>query len=270
MSKFFIKLSTVILLIMIIAMWPKEKVSASTFNNNENGIITVKYNNTSGSKMKLLVQAKSVGYSQNYNLSSGENVLEIPLTGGNVTYTLLLCKRIEGTSYTAIDTYEVSLDLSNEGEVFLYSNVIVEYQISDKVVKKASALTKNCTTEKEIVEKIHEYVVENNTYDYDKIKTLETGYIPDIEVIYKDKKGICYDFSVMLAAMLRTQGIEVKVVTGYADDIDGYHAWNQVYDTEEKEWYTIDATYDICYNSAGRSYSLEKNENEYDELKYIY
>ena len=71
--------------------------------------------------------------------------------------------------------------------------------------------------------------------------------------MYKDKDGICYDFSVVFAAMLRTQGIETKLIKGYSTKVDGYHAWNQIYDSEKEEWYTVDSTYDICYDDAGYS-----------------
>ncbi len=253
----------------IIFITPEKVAKAGTFTDNGNGIITVKYNNSNGVKMKVYVTTAN-GYAQNYAINSGNNELDIPLTGGNTTYNIKILKQVEGTSYTAVEAYDVTLNLSDKSEVYTYSNVIVNFELSDKVVKKAAALTKNCKTEDEVVKKLHKFVVEYFSYDYEKINGLSSGYIPDIEVVYKDKDGICYDFSTVFAAMLRTQGIAVRVITGYSKKVDGYHAWNQIYDAEDDKWYTVDTTYDICYDDAGYSYSITKTESDYVDIKYIY
>ena len=49
--------------------------------------------------------------------------------------------------------------------------------------------------------------------------------------------------------MLRSQGIPTKLVKGYSDNVDGYHAWNEVYINEE--WITIDTTLDAVLGSIG-------------------
>ncbi len=260
--------------LMAVILTGEMHAKASTFTDNENGTVTLSYQNSTGVKMKLLVQVSATGYRQTYDLCEGQNELVIPLTNGNESYTLKLCKQIEGTRYSTVETETVSLELDNENEVYLYTNVIVEYVLSDKAIKKASSLTKKCVTEEEVVEKLTKYVIENYSYDYDKAKEISSGtltqYIPDIQDVYRNKLGICYDYSVLLAAMLRTQGIEVKVVTGYCSNVNGYHAWNQVHDSESGKWYTIDATYDSCYYNAGKTYSIDKKEEDYSTLKYIY
>ena len=49
---------------------------------------------------------------------------------------------------------------------------------------------------------------------------------PFLPFLYS-KKGICFDYSAVMAAMLRSQGIPCKLVIGYAGKI--YHAWIDVY-----------------------------------------
>lgn len=63
------------------------------------------------------------------------------------------------------------------------------------------------------------------------IKKLSVGkpYTPDIENTFNEKKGICYDYDALFAAVLRTQGIPANLVKRYSDNIDGYHSWNGVF-----------------------------------------
>ena len=105
---------------------------------------------------------------------------------------------------------------------------------------------------------IYEYIVSNFTYDYGKISTLDTTYVPNIDNIFSSGKGICYDFSSVFAAMLRSRGIPAKLVKGYTTNVKGYHAWNEVYDSRTGEWIVIDTTYDAENKAAGRAYSMIK------------
>ncbi len=75
-----------------------------------------------------------------------------------------------------------------------------------------------------------------------------------------------------MAAMLRSVGVEVKVVTGHTPNVKEYHAWNQVYDSAKKKWYTIDATYDMClYNAkSSKKYSMFKPDKDYEDILYTY
>lgn len=243
--------------------------AATTFcKDNENGVVTITYNNKSNAKMKVAVSKGTETYY--YNLGNGKNELDIPLNMGNGSYKIRICKNISGTKYSVIQSNTIELDLSDEDEVFTYSNVIVNFESTDAAIKKATSLTKYCKTDAEKVKKIYEYIVKNFKYDYDKLESLSAGYIPDIKVVYKNKKGICYDLSAIMASMLRSQGIKVKLVTGYTPNIDTYHAWNAVYDAKTKKWYTIDTTYDVAMYKVGKKYSMKKSAKDYTDVKYQY
>jgi transglutaminase-like putative cysteine protease len=83
--------------------------------------------------------------------------------------------------------------------------------------------------------------------------------------------GICYDISAIMASMLRSQGVEVKLVTGYTPNIEGvYHAWNSVYDENNDSWITVDATYDIAMYKADKKYKMKKSSSDYTDIKYQY
>ena len=74
----------------------------------------------------------------------------------------------------------------------------------------------------------------NIEYDYEKAVNVSTGYLPDIDVTLKTKKGICFDYAAMMTAMLRSQGIPTKLEIGYLTE-DVYHSWISVY-LEETGW----------------------------------
>ena len=76
-------------------------------------------------------------------------------------------------------------------------------------------------------------MIKNITYDYNKAETVQPGYLPDVDEILKIKTGICFDYSAVMAAMLRSVGIPTRMEIGYSGD--AYHAWVSVY-TKDHGW----------------------------------
>lgn len=66
-----------------------------------------------------------------------------------------------------------------------------------------------------------------------------TGYVPDPDQTLSSGKGICFDYASLAAAMLRSQGIPAKVITGYVSGGAVYHAWNMIY-LKESGWITVE------------------------------
>lgn len=250
--------------------WNGIKANAATefYEDNENGVITITYNNDKKETLKVMVAKGTDIYY--YDMKDGENVLDIPLTMGNGKYTIRILKNVSGTKYSAVKAVTIELDLKDEEEVFKYSNVVVNYEEKYEAVKKAASLTKKSKNDADRIKKVHEYVVKNFSYDYEKASSVKSGYIPDIQIVYQDKKGICYDISAIMATMLRSQGIKVKLVMGTTPNIDGYHAWNSIYDTKTKKWYPVDATYDIGLYTGKKEYSLKKNAKDYTDVTFQY
>jgi transglutaminase-like putative cysteine protease len=248
---------------------PSDRAMASDLlKDNKNGVLTISYENKDNAKMKIAVTKGDKNYY--YDLGKGKNSIDIPLTMGNGTYSIRICKNITGNKYSVIESQEFKLELQNEDEVYLHSNVIVNYDLDYAAITKAEQLTKDCKSEQEKVEVIYNYVVKNFNYDYEKLEDLQSGYIPDIKIIYKNKKGICYDISAVIASMLRSQGVHVRLVTGYTPNISVYHAWNVIYDSKKNKWYTVDATYDIGKRAAKKKYSMVKKASEYKDILYQY
>lgn len=135
-------------------------------------------------------------------------------------------------------------------------------------IKLATEITEDKTSSIDKVRTIYEYIIKNIRYDTEKFRSLGTGYIPDIENTFLTNTGICYDYSALFAAMLRSQGIPAKLVTGYSTNISGYHAWNEVYLEDTKEWVSIDTIVDAsCRHS--EKLQMIKNSGNF-QIKFIY
>jgi hypothetical protein len=87
--------------------------------------------------------------------------------------------------------------------------------------------------------KVYEYICDNITYDKEKASSVKSGYIPDPDSTFKEGKGICFDYACLAASMLRRMGIPTKIIFGYVEPDDLYHAWNMFY-TEEDGWSSVE------------------------------
>lgn len=241
---------------------------SAVITNQNDGTVKLVYQNDYSTKVKLLVQLTG-GKQYKYDIPRGEVNIYIPLTQGNGTYRLILCRNIAGTRYAILQTVSVNQSLSDSTEAFLSSNYMLNWDETNAAIKKAQSLAKKGNK----IKNIYDYVVRNYSYDTSKAKnisslTKDAAYIPNISKIYKSKKGICYDYSVLLASMLRSVGVPTKVVTGYTPNIAVYHAWNNIYDNSK--WNVADATYDAELYRVGRKYSMYKKYSQYKDVVYTY
>ena len=104
-------------------------------------------------------------------------------------------------------------------------------------------------------------MVQQFKYDFDKLNNLQYDYIPVVDDVVKKKLGICYDYSAVLASMLRSLDIKCKLVMGYTPNVKEYHAWNEIY--VGGRWVTVDTTYDSQMFLAKIKYSFEKPKGDY-------
>lgn len=231
----------------------------------DKGIITVSYAKAKETKAIVRITKDKVNY--DYTLVVGG---QYPLQLGNGDYTIMVAEAVGGTKYKAIAQESVILNMQKENDVFLQSMVQVDWNKKTKSVIKALELTKNAKTDKEKVAAIYTYITKNFKYDYDKAKTVKTGYIPVLDDVYKASKGICYDYATTFAAMTRSLGIPTKLVMGYyAKNPTVYHAWNQVYLKDTNEWITVDSTNDAVQVQAGKATIMSKKAVEF-KISKIY
>ena len=267
-SRFFVMLFFALAIFIIIP--ERANAAGASITDNGDGTIHFKFNNRYDARVKLLVQ-QSGGKMYQYDISKGSVSVDVPLCQGDGTYKIVLAKNISGTRYSVFQTVSINTDFS-EHDSYLSSNIILDWEKTNKAIKKAESLTKGKKTDKEKFDAIYNYIVKNYQYDFDKLSILDSlskssSYIPDIDIIYSKRKGICYDISILMASMLRSVGIPTKVITGYTSNVNGYHAWNSVYIAE---WKIVDVTYDLQMYSANRRYTVYKKKKDYSEIVYTY
>lgn len=190
---------------------------------------------------------------------------ELPLQLGKGKYNVKILERISGNRYKVLEKKTLNLTKFDEKEAFLVSAQPVVWEKDGQVVKLAEELTKGLKNDKDKVKAVYNYIVKNIKYDYNKIKGLDDSYVPNNNNTLKTLSGICYDYSSLFAAMLRSLNIPSKLVKGYKNDINSYHAWNEV--LIDDEWVIIDTTYDAGYVKANINISMIKSINEYNKIR---
>jgi transglutaminase-like putative cysteine protease len=225
------------------------------------GVIGVSYQLDSSSKYKLMVQKGNEKYY--YDLVDEKDYF--PLQMGSGKYKVSLMKNTTNNKYTFVETADVLLENNSENNLYLSSIQVVDINENSKAVLLAKDITAGLETDQEKFQAIYQYVITNISYDYDKIGSLGEVYIPRPDQTLSDGKGICYDYSSLLAVMLRSVGIKTKLVKGYAKGISSYHAWNEVF--IDGEWKVVDTTSDSAYANKKLAYNTFKTESSYDSQK---
>ena len=203
------------------------------YSNTKDGYVMVKYTAQTTQKLKAQVKGPLVTYT--YNVTPGQWAV-LPLSDGNGPYKISLYENVSGSKYAGVLSHSVNVEMTDAFAPFIRPNQYVNYTASSAVVAKAKELTMDVDAPLDKVAKIYEFVVKTMSYDTEKAKNVKSGYLPVLDTVLEEKKGICFDYAAMMTAMLRSQDVPCKLVVGYAGT--AYHAWINVW-TEESGW--IDA-----------------------------
>jgi len=218
---------------------------------------TVEINTPTGySNYKAIVEKDDVQYI--YNLVSTTETL--PLQSGSGQYKISILGSNDGRRFRLLSDETINVTIE-ENAVYLSSSQTVNWNVESDVAILAKELTKDATTDREKLEIIHTYVVNNVRYDYQKASSLPKGYIPNADDTLATGTGICYDFAAITGSMLRSVDIPSKLVKGYSSYTPVYHAWNEV--LIDGEWVVVDASTDSIYLDYNAAYSLEKAATAY-------
>jgi transglutaminase-like putative cysteine protease len=220
-------------------------------SNAADGYVMVKYSGSSKARLKVLIKGPK-GAEFNYDLNTGGDFEVFPLSDGNGEYNVGVYQNISGTKYSTLLTKKIPVRLNDEFAPFLIPNQYVNYSTTSRTVALGASLTAGDQTTVDRIASVYDYVSTNITYDREKAATVQSGYVPDVDLIIDRKKGICFDFASVMAAMLRSQEIPTRLVIGYAGT--AYHAWLDVYSTETgwieavvffdgKTWQLMDPTF---------------------------
>ncbi|MEG1994062.1 MAG: transglutaminase-like domain-containing protein, partial [Oscillospiraceae bacterium] len=254
------------------------------------GGITIDYSNTKDGYLmakcsekypRVKIQIIKEKETYTYDLDCNDKYVVFPLQMGDGEYTVRAMKNVGETKYAMITSGKVSVKLENALSPYLIPNQIVNYTKDSETVKKSNELTVKKDTDLKKIESIYEYIIKNITYDDEKAKEVVSKvYFPVVDNILKTKKGICYDYSAVLATMLRSQGIPTKLVTGYVSPTGTYHAWNEIYITgvgwvdseiyfDGVNWQRVDSTFaSTDKNSKAINKYIQDNANYQKKYQY--
>ena len=182
-----------------------------------NGTITVR----TTEPCRVMIQKENDKY--HYDLEAGVTVL--PLQYGDGKYLVTQYFHVSGKDWQK--GKRVTVDYNGDAEeAFLSSNLMVNYTNHSLAVVKAAELCEGLTDANEKASTIYKYIVHNFVYDYISSFDIKQGKakldVVDIDDVFAKGKGVCYDLSIMAAAMLRSQGIPARVEIGHG------HAWLKV------------------------------------------
>ena len=183
---------------------------------------------------------------------NGLNAEKMKKIGGNIVYQIehdQLASTLSGGGYTADNIKEI---------------IDVMELIKSKVPAKASEYTK--------FKKIYEIIGKGANYDFSGCWDSEK-YVFEAENLTRSLKGVllegravCAGYALALEQVLKYNGIEAKVIGGYAygKPING-HAWNQV--RIDGKWYNADLTWDMMSIKRGEDleYCLVSDEKFNEE-----
>ena len=200
------------------------------YSNSADGYVMACFTADTDKRLKVLVQGPQTRYS--YNISPGEWSV-FPLSEGNGGYKVSVYENLYESRYAMVLSAEFQLELSDEFAPFIRPNQFVAYDKAENTVQKGAELCLGVEEPLKKVEIVYDYVIANFSYDYDKAANVKSGYLPMLDMVLEEKKGICFDYAALMTAMLRSQGIPCKLVVGYAGST--YHAWINVW-TEENGW----------------------------------
>jgi len=217
------------------------------------GLVQVQYTGDLAKPVKVMVDAN--GDKDVYSIRNN-NPGYVPLQKGQGTYTISVLQQIEGTKYKPLKSASVNVGDVDINKMYTSPSLLVNFDGTMKAIQGYAAMTKDKATDDRI-SVLYKDIVKNYSYDFDKAKNLPGDYVPVIDDMYASKKGICYDYSVLFASLLRDNGIPTKVIMGYAPEITDYHAWNEIY--MDGKWVTVDTTYDSQYDKAKAAYSFAKD-----------
>lgn len=198
-------------------------------------------------RMKFRVETGEQIY--NYDLPPDGTPTIYPLQSGDGSYVFRALTNTAGTNYAEVYSTEAEVQLDDEFQPFLRPSQYVDYNEGSRCVKLAAELASQQPDALGVVEAVFDYICGHVTYDKEKAATVNKGYLPQPDETLTTGKGICFDYASLAAAMLRSQGIPTKMVFGYVQPGDLYHAWNMFY-TDESGWVTVE--YEVESNSWSR------------------
>jgi hypothetical protein len=227
-------------------------------------------------KVKVIVDSPS-GERYQYTVFAADGYITIPLSDGSGVYSVTVYENLYDNQYASLFSGDIPVELNDDLSPFLYPNEVVDFTAGDQTVQLSQQLTENATSDVEAVDQIYMYVVQNISYDYDKAASVAPGYLPNNDDTLATQMGICYDFAMLTASMLRAQRLPTKLDVGYCGQ--AYHAWIEVYTADQgwirkkiefpgSAWVRMDPTFDSAGKGTGDISQIIGDGQNYQPILY--
>jgi len=197
------------------------------YSNTGDGYVMVQYTAQTTKRLKAQVKGPTTTYT--YNVTAGQWEV-FPLSDGSGKYQVAVFENVTDNKYASVTSVSFEVTLTDEFAPFLRPNQYVDYAAANNTLVKAQELIGTESDMLKKVEAVYNFVVGNLTYDKEKAATVKSGYLPVLDNVLAEKKGICFDYAALMSGMLRSQGVPCKLVVGYAGK--AYHAWISVWSAE--------------------------------------
>ena len=245
------------------------------YSNASKGYVTVRF--TEQIQQRLKVQVKGPTTTYTYNLTPGPWEA-FPLSDEEGAYQVQVYSNVTGNKYALVLSASMTVALEDPFGPFLHANQYVDFEAAPKTVALAWELTGSLSDPLEKVAAIYDYVIANISYDRELAQTVKSGYLPELDRVLEEGKGICFDYAALMTGMLRSQGIPAKLVVGYAGSV--YHAWISVWSQhtgwidgviwfDGEQWQRMDPTFASGGNGDPEIQAYIGNGENY-RAKYFY
>jgi len=215
------------------------------YSNASCGYVMVKY---TGPADYALINVYNDKESNTFKVLNSQDYTALPLSYGSGIYRIGFYEPFLDTEKDAIYPVlesELMVNLGDEFLPYLYPNQMVWFSEESAAVAFGGELLNTSMTDHEVIIAVYDYITEVIAPDYQLERQILDGTVTDrivvdVDTIYSERSGVCLDYAVLMAAMLRSQQIPTKLVFGYANS--GWHSWVSVY-TPEDGWVSYDPTY---------------------------
>ncbi|AIQ49201.1 cysteine protease [Paenibacillus sp. FSL R7-0273] len=126
---------------------------------------------------------------------------------------------------------------------------VIDHDISPDIEQAAADIAGQAADPEAKARELYDWLGSRITYDYSKADNYEQNGIWKEQTpqdTFDTRLGVCIDYARLYAVMGRSQGLQVRVVTGRGyDGQGGYgpHAWNEVYIPDRQAWIPLDSTW---------------------------
>lgn len=209
----------------------------------DQGAVIVKWHGTGDEDIRVRVRLEGEGGEEYTYRMDDLSGTRITFTQGPGKYRVRVLQHVSGTRFRVV--YETVLEADPGDGAFLGPNAMVRYGPDSGFVAMAADLCEGDGSRTDDIGAVYNYVRRTVKYDQEKAGLISSGAwtggsVPDLEAVYDDGKGVCYDIAGLMTAMLRSRGVPCMLVYGDMDDI--YHAWCMVLPDEDGTAGTMDLT----------------------------